>query len=97
LIRETLNTKSAPALTSDHWHVVYARWSGEAAAIPRFERSIVSEHEDKAAAMEAARRLVSAYHAEMVDRPRHERDQVFVRRPGYLSLKNAKRTGKQRP
>lgn len=96
MIRETLNKKSTLAVTSDRWHVVYARWSGVVAEVPRFERSIVSEHDDKAAAVEAARRLASTYPAEMADRPRERRDQVFVRRPGYKSLKSAKRTEKRR-
>ena len=103
MIRELLNTKNAPALTSDHWHVVYARLSGEEsgksskpAKSPRFVRSIVSEHDDRASAVNAAREIVSTFVVEMAGRERSTRDQVFVRKPKFKSLKLARRVTKRR-
>jgi hypothetical protein len=90
-----MNRKKAAAVTSDQWHVVHARWSGEAADEPRFLRSIVSEHEDGSAALTAARKILSTLSEEMSSRPRETRDQILVRRPGYKSLKNAKRVEKR--
>jgi hypothetical protein len=95
MIRETINRKSSPAVTSDQWHVLHARWSGDLEGEPRFLRSIVSEHADSAAAANAARKIVSLFTKEMVARPRETRDQILVRRPGYKSLKTAKRVEKR--
>ncbi len=90
MIRETLNRKNRVAITSDRWHVVRAHWSGDAVK-PRFVRSVVSEHEDRAAAVKVARQLMVALVEETADNPPETRDQVFVRRPDYKSLKTAKR------
>jgi hypothetical protein len=54
---------------------------------PRFVRSIVSEHEEKAAAMVAADALAVALESEMAGRPPAERDHVFVRKPHFKSVK----------
>jgi len=100
MIRETLNKKNTPALTSDQWHVVIARLSEagveQEKGAPRFVRSIVSEHEDRASAVTAARAMISALDAEMAGRTRSARDQVFVRRPRFKSLKSARRVTKRR-
>lgn len=96
MIRETINREKSPALTSDLWHVVHARWSGDPSGEPRFVRSIVSEHEDSASAVTAGREMVSSFASEMADRPRARRDQILIRHPGYKSLKTAKRIERHR-
>jgi len=96
MIRETLNHKNSPVLTSDHWHVLRARWNGDRSGEPLYERTIESEHEDSTSATTAARTLVATFVTEMDGRSRETRDQVLVRRPGYRSLKTAKRTKTRR-
>ena len=96
MIHETQSKKHNPAITSDSWHVVHARWAGNRSADARFERSIVSEHADRAAATLAARDLVAALATEMYGRPHAHRDQIFVRQPEYKSLKTATRVEKRR-
>ncbi len=91
MIQELPNKKGTPAITSDRWHVVHARWSGNPAGHPRFERSIVSEHEDRVGAASASQAITSAFTTEMSLREPGRRDQVFVRRPNYKSLKLARR------
>ena len=95
MIQEVVNKKNLPALTSDHWHVVHAVWTGDAAK-PSFVRSIVSEHEDRAAATVAARQIVTSMAPSMMSRPRLGRDQIFVHKPDYKSLKTARRVAKRR-
>ena len=92
MIQETFSRKNNPAITSNQWHVIRARWSGDRSGEAMFERSIVSEHEDHASAMAAGRELSASVVAEMADRPAAQRDQVFVRRPTYKSLKLAPRS-----
>ena len=100
MIEETQSTKkhpsskTHPALTSDHWHVVHARWSGERSQRPRFDRVIVSEHADRTAATDAARGLVTQLTTEMYGRPHEHRDQIFVRPPSYRTLKSSGRVDK---
>lgn len=96
MIKETLSKKRHPALTSDQWHVVHARWSGETKGEPRFEREIVSEHEGRDSAAVAGRKIVASIAKEMAARPRDRRDQILVRRPSYKSLKTAGRLEKRR-
>lgn len=96
MIRETNSSKNSPALTSDRWHVVRAAFSGETSGKPRFARSIVSEHEDRAAAVTAAREIFSSISPEMKTREPGERDQIFVRKPEFKTLKLAKRVQKHR-
>ena len=90
MIKETLNTDKEPAVTSDRWHVIHARWSG-APGTPRFVRTIVSEHDDSDSAVQAARELKSSLALGMTSRSPEARDQVIVRRPSSESLKNAGR------
>ncbi|MFN0008366.1 MAG: hypothetical protein ACKVXR_10690 [Planctomycetota bacterium] len=92
MIRETKNRRNSPVLTSDHWHVLRARWNGDPSGEPIYDRTIESEHEDSASAAKAGRKLVETFVTEMAGRTRETRDQVLVRRPGYRSLKTAKRT-----
>ena len=96
MIRETKNHKNSPVLTSDRWHVLRARWNGDRSGEPVYERTIESEHEDSTSAADAARSLVANFVTEMDGRTRETRDQVLVRRPGYRSLKTAKRTKTRR-
>jgi hypothetical protein len=96
VIRETVNHKNSPVLTSDHWHVIRARWNGDVSGEPVYQRTIESEHDDSASAATAARSIAAKFAAEMSGRTRETRDQVLVRRPGYRSLKTAKRTRTRR-
>jgi hypothetical protein len=82
--------KGTAAITSDRWHVVHARFTEGEAGLP-FLRSITSEHEDRAACVKAARSLVARVRSEAPNVPLAERDQVFVRRPGFKSLRKAAR------
>ena len=92
MIRELRTSGNRRALTSDLWHVVHARWSGFSTLKPRFERTIVSEHSDLESAVEAARNMaIEILDWEMMTRSCDVRDQVFVRRPGYGTLKIAGR------
>ena len=96
MIRETLSRHSNPAITSDRWHVVHARWSGDRSEDPLFERTIVSEHDGRASAVSAAREILSTLAPQMEGRARSTRDQILVRRPAYKSLKTAKRVERRR-
>lgn len=91
MILEAVTRKNRPAITSDRWHVLIARRSASIESPRRFERAIVSEHDDHASALAAARELVARFAPEMAGRPRNERDQVLVRRPMRKSLKIARR------
>lgn len=86
MIHETKTRKELPAVTSDHWHVIHARWSGNEVGRPLFDRSIISEHEDRAAAVAAGRALGESLGARL-EQPPARRDQILIRRPNYKSLK----------
>ena len=90
-MQETLNRASRPAITSDHWHVVLAKWSDDRPGELPFIRAIVSEHDDRAHAIVAAKALVKTVAVDEASRPASDRDEVFVRRPNFKSLKFAKR------
>lgn len=80
---ETKSRKQLPAITSDQWHVIRA-WKREMALDRRpFERSIVSEHANRALA-EASAATLRARAAENAD------ERVFVRKPNYKTLKYAR-------
>lgn len=87
MIQDTVTRLQHPAITSDQWHVVHARWSGAAGPEPLFERTIVSEHVDRAAALDAARALSKALTSQMLGREAQALDQVIVRRPAYKTRK----------
>ncbi len=92
MIQDTLSKHQAPALTSDQWHVVHAQWDGLIGAEPHFSRTIVSEHADRSKARKAAEELLHQVASQMKLRALEQRDQIFVRRPDFKSLKHAKRT-----
>lgn len=96
MIRETVSRRNNEALTSDRWHVVHARWNGAERGQPRFDRSIVSEHDDSDDAVVAARKIKSRLASELASRQAARRDQIFVRRPGFKSLKVSKRVEPKR-
>ncbi|MCK6445425.1 MAG: hypothetical protein L6Q99_03455 [Planctomycetes bacterium] len=91
MIRETQTANRTPALTSDLWHVVHARWDGVARKKPLFVREIVSEHDARETAVDAARALRGTVAPTMAEREEHLRDQIFVRQPAYQSLITAER------
>jgi hypothetical protein len=90
VIRETRSRKHNPALTSDQWHVVQARWTGNTNGEPLFARSIVSEHDKQADAMHAAREMESSVAAEVSAARTAHADQLFVRPPAFRTLKIAR-------
>ena len=95
MITAVKTRKGTDAITSDQWHVVHARFLGGDER-GRFGRSISSEHVDRVACVKAARALVARIRAEAGDVPDDPRDQVFVRRPGFKSLKTANHRVKRR-
>lgn len=90
MIEQTETRRKLPAITSNRWHVVHAKWCGAPSSEP-FERQIVSEHEDRAQAVVAARSLLQSLRKTSSDRVAEQRDQVFVRRPNFKSLAFARR------
>jgi hypothetical protein len=95
MITETQTKKLRPALTSDRWHVVRGRLSSAATVKPHFSRSIVSEHDNRDSAVEAARVLELTLQEEMANRAVIDRDQVLVRAPRYKSVKVVYRYAKE--
>jgi hypothetical protein len=91
MIRESKNDSNRAVVSSDRWHVVHARWERNLTEPARFARTIVSEHDDRAAASVSARALMHDLVADLAERPLHLRDQIFLRKPGYLSLQRAQR------
>jgi hypothetical protein len=81
--------KGSAAITSDQWHIVQSRLLHPGEPRP-FVRSVHSEHGDRLACRKAARALRAQLAKEWGAVPEDERDEVFVRRPGYKSLKAAK-------
>lgn len=96
MIDETTSPRGRPALTSDRWHVVLARWSGDLGLRARFERAIVSEHADHASAVAAARQWHAQFTQQARTRAREHCDQVFVRQPRFRTLRRAKRHVRRR-
>ena len=90
MIEQTETRAKQPAITSNRWHVVHAKWCGTPKSEP-FERSIVSEHDGRGEAVEAAKSLLQTLREAAGERPLEERDQVFVRRPNFKSLAYARR------
>ncbi len=91
MIRESRNESNRVVLSSDRWHVVHARWERNLTETARFARTIVSEHDDRDTARLSARSLMNQLVAGLAELPLPLRDQIFLRRPGYLSLKRAHR------
>jgi len=93
VIQNVITRKGASAITSDHWHVVHSRFT--AGDERPFVRVVHSEHADGAECRAAARELRSKLAAESPGVPEAERDEVFVRRPNFKSLR-ATRVRKRR-
>jgi hypothetical protein len=89
VISPAQTAKGAEAITSDQWHVVQSRLLHPGERRP-YVRSIHSEHGDRLACRKAARALRVQLAKEWGKVPEDERDEIFVRRPGYKSLKAAK-------
>lgn len=91
MIDEITNEHGRSSVRSDRWHVIHARWERNLTEQAVFARSVVSEHDDRAAAELAARILVQRMVSELAERPLSLRDQIRVRPPGYRSYKRAHR------
>ena len=89
MIAEVLNSKGSAALTSDQWHVVHSRFMFPGARRP-FLRCVHSEWGDRASCSSAAKALRVHLNEGSQDVPESERDEVFVRRPNFKTLKLAK-------
>ncbi len=93
MITAAKTRKGTEAITSDQWHVVHARYLGPDERRP-FRRYVHSEHADRGACVLAARALIAKIRAEAGPVPPGQRDEVFVRRPGYKSLETSRRRTK---
>lgn len=89
MITDVKTRKGTDAITSDHWHVVHAQCTG-AGERRLYHRRIESEHDDRTACVAAARALCRQLRADGGATAGSRRDEVFVRRPGYKSLKVAR-------
>ncbi|MFY9345590.1 MAG: hypothetical protein WAT39_24075 [Planctomycetota bacterium] len=89
MITEVETSKGVPAITSDRWHVVHSRLLDRGGVRP-YVRSIHSEHDDRQSCRQAAKDLRQKLAGEAGSVPEAERDEVFVRRPRFKSLKRAK-------
>lgn len=87
MIDEVVNSNGCPALTSDRWHLVHARWSAQLAADAPFERTIVSEHRTEHAGQLAAKEFAADMRKRGDPRAGETRDQLFLRRPGSVTRK----------
>lgn len=89
MIHEVVTSKGAAAITSDRWHVVHSRCvvSAETTA---FTRSINSEHADRGECKTAARQLRDKLATQESAVPADQRDEVFIRPPGFKSLKGTR-------
>ena len=87
MISETMTKKGTPAITSDRWHVVHARFAGDEKSARPFVRAIVSEHDDRKTCHQAALALTTSLAAASKRIPVKRQDQVFSRPPHYKSLK----------
>ncbi len=87
MIAETRTKRHSPAITSDRWHVVHAKFNAAVYGERRpFLRVICSEHDDRGKAVKAARNLLSRLRRKAAITKAPQRDQVFVRRPSFVSL-----------
>lgn len=89
MIKDIVNSKGHPAITSDLWHVVHSRLVEQGGVHP-YARSIHSEHPDRAACHAAACALRRSLTAASPNLPEEERDEVLVRKPEFKSLKRAR-------
>jgi hypothetical protein len=91
MIKETITKGGASAITSDRWHVVHSRFTGDSGSPGPFARAVISEHDDRADCRKSAEALRLSLAPEGKMRPVNQRDQVFVRPPRFRSLKSARR------
>jgi hypothetical protein len=89
MITEVETSKGSAALTSDHWHVVHSRFTFRGARRP-FLRGIHSEWGDRKSCRTAAKALRMQLNRNGREVPETERDEVFVRKPNFKTLKVAK-------
>jgi hypothetical protein len=89
MIKEVVTSKGTPAITSDQWHVVHSRYADGRQERP-FARAVHSEHASRSECVQAARALRRKLSAGSQSVPAAERDEVFVRRPNFKSLKLAR-------
>lgn len=89
MISDVQTSKGIPALTSDKWHVVHSRFTFPGARRP-FLRSIHSEWDDRATCRVAAKKLRLQLAQGSAAVPESERDEVFVRRPNFKTLRLAR-------
>jgi hypothetical protein len=89
VISPVQTAKGAEAITSDQWHLVHSRLLHPGERRP-FVRSVHSEHADRVACRKAAKALRVQLAKDWAAVPEDERDEIFVRKPGYKTLKAAK-------
>lgn len=89
MISPVQTAKGAEAITSDQWHLVHSRLLHPGERRP-FVRSVHSEHADRVACRKAAKALRVQLAKDWAAVPEDERDEIFVRKPGYKTLKAAK-------
>jgi|KBSSwiStaDraftv2_1062776.scaffolds.fasta_scaffold591197_1 hypothetical protein len=95
MMREVKNSKGLQAITSNQWHIVLAHLTHPGTKRP-YVRTVDSEHADRASCLRSARALRLRIAADSADVPKAERDEVFVRRPNFKSLKKAKSLRRRR-
>ncbi|MBK8099617.1 MAG: hypothetical protein IPK26_21120 [Planctomycetes bacterium] len=86
MIQEVVTSKGAAAITSDRWHVVHSRCV-VSADTTAFTRGINSEHADRNECKTAAHQLRERLATLESAVPAEQRDEVFIRPPGFKSLK----------
>jgi len=89
VITDVQTSKGSSAITSDQWHIVHSRLVDAGAKRP-YVRSIHSEYADGPSCRKAARALRLRLAAENPGVLEAERDEVFVCRPRFKSLKRAR-------
>lgn len=89
MIREVETDSGAAAITSDQWHIVHARYVFDGAKRP-FLRSVHGEYADRTACRLAARALRAQLAAQETGVAIEHRDEVFVRKPDYKTLRVAR-------
>ena len=89
MIQEVVTSKGAAAITSDQWHVVHSRLVDSKDPRP-YLRGIHSEHADRVSCRKAALALRAKLLADNASLPEAERDEVFVRKPAFKTLKLAR-------
>ena len=89
MIQEVVTKKGAAAITSDQWYIVVSRLVDNDQKRP-YVRGIHSEHPDRVSCREAAKALKAKLRADSASVPADERDEVFIRKPRFKTLKQAK-------